>query len=197
MSNLPNNIATYHNQIRAELNRAISAMDCPSNKSKKSITPQGYPIYPIVELIPAINTKNTSNDGISEMQTQTTCIKHNSKEQCWIESSPNSVRCSLTLKQQQHQANNASDFLEHTICTKYVQFFQYHAEKYHVLRRKPVNGFTISFLILNTHRERFGKEEILHMILSFLQAFDRECSQVKISINARARSIASDFFKAF
>jgi actin related protein 2/3 complex subunit 4 len=52
-------------------------------------------------------------------------------------------------------------------------------------------------LILNTHLTKYGKDNILQTILDFVSHIDRECSEVKISINARARLVATEFLKAF
>jgi hypothetical protein len=49
----------------------------------------------------------------------------------------------------------------------------------------------------NTHLTKYGGDDILQTILDFVSHIDRECSEVKISINARARLVATEFLKAF
>ena len=78
-----------------------------------------------------------------------------------------------------------------------MNFFQQRAEKYVILRRKPVEGYSLSFLVLNTHIAKYGQDDILNVIQELLSQLDRECSDVKISINARARLVATEFMKAF
>lgn len=46
-----------------------------------------------------------------------------------------------------------SDDTEKLLCKKFASFFTQRAEHFVILRRKPVEGYDISFLITNTHLE--------------------------------------------
>ena len=240
-------LAPYLTKVRAELERALSAMEGTNanqiNNAKDSMlkhpskhpsqvvdrgnTQPSYPVRPHVEMGQITSTK---------------LIPRNDREKCLIEGSRNSVRCSFQLKYQTLQqpggkqpprdtisitsafstssATSSMELIEQTICSSYLRFFKRHAEDYHILRRNPlcirnktkerpdseeamgVDGeegdrYAISFLILNSHVELYGEDQIVELILSFLSHLDREISEVKISLNARARLVASEFMKEF
>ncbi len=69
------------------------------------------------------------------------------------------------------------------------------AEQFIILRRKPVDGYDISFLITHAHLENMIKARIIDFVLAFMEDIDREISAMKIAINARARIIASAFME--
>jgi actin related protein 2/3 complex subunit 4 len=46
-----------------------------------------------------------------------------------------------------------ADEIEEMLVRKFVSFLQQRAESFFVLRRKPVKGYDISFLITNFHCE--------------------------------------------
>ena len=178
---MSSSLILYTDRVRAELEQSFSSMDVdavPSSAAK----PSSYPIRPHVEL----RSGPVTSKIILHPRTST-------KEYCLVESSSNSVRVSFLFRQQQDDA----DQIEQTILSKYIKFFQQRAEDYEILRRKPVEGFSISFLVLNAHVTKYSKEAILQVILDFVSRLDRECSHVKISINARARLVATEFMKAF
>ena len=177
----------YFDQIRSKLDSALSGMERPTASTQGQR--QGYPIRPHVELGMATAT-TIKKERIT---------RNNFKEHCLIESSSNSVRCSFLLKQQHATA----DPIEQAIVSKYLAFFQQRAEHYHILRRQPVFDveggykYSISFLLLHTQLDKYGQDQMVDTILDFLGQVDRECSHVKISLNARARLVASEFLKAF
>ena len=174
---MSSSLAPYLDQIRTEIEQSFAAMDEVSASSSSK-----YPIRPHVELQKGlVRSKELQRGGKSK------------KECCLVESSSNSVRVSFLFKQQHQDA----DPIEQSILSKYMKFFQQRADQYSILRRKPVEGYSISFLVLNTHVCKFGTDQILQVILDFLSQLDRECSDVKISINARARLIATEFMKEF
>ena len=66
-------------------------------------------------------------------------ICRNENERCLIETSINSVRISVKVKQ--------ADELEEILSRMFLRFFTQRAEAFRVLRRKPVEGYDISFLV--------------------------------------------------
>ena len=177
--------SSYLDQIRCHLNDAMTSLTKESLSSSKSAKRKSskYPIRPHVELT-----------GLGPV-TQYLISKKNSnnKEKCLMEVSKNSIRVSFLFKQQ----SNTTDPIDQSILSKYMKFFQQRAELYTILRRKPVSEYSVSFLILNSHVVQFGINNILQVILDFVSQVDRECSDVKITINARARLVASEFMKEF
>ena len=116
------------------------------------------------------------------------------QEQCLIESCPDSLRVSFLFKQ---QSLASSDPLEASILYQWIRFFQQQAEDYKILRRKPLDGYSISFLILSQHLQQLGTKAIESWIVNFCTVLDKECSDIKIQVNAQARIVTTDYFKAF
>ena len=72
-----------------------------------------------------------------------------------IETSFNSVRVSILIKQ--------ADDLEEILVDKFARVLMQRAEKFSILRRKPVEGYTISFLITNIHTEGLAFSRTLEL----------------------------------
>lgn len=116
-------------------------------------------------------------------------VCRNEKERVLIETSINSIRVSIGVKQ--------SDEIDKMLCSKFMAFMCRRAENFIVLRRKPVDGFDISFLITNFHTEQMFKDKLVDFIISFMEEIDKEISEQKISLNARARVASEEFMKCF
>lgn len=69
------------------------------------------------------------------------------------------------------------------------------AEQFVIMRRKPVAGYDISFLITHTHLEKMWKHKLVDFILQFMEDIDKEISAMKIAVNARGRVVANEFMK--
>lgn len=90
------------------------------------------------------------------------------------------------------------------------------ADSFIVLRRKPIavstalplalwlslirtlvmQGYDISFLITNTHSETMLKHKIVDFIIQFMEDVDKEISEMKLSVNQRARTVAESYLSA-
>merc|ERR1712032_1568926 len=86
---------------------------------------------------------------------------------------------------------------ERMLCRKFARFFTQRAEHFVVLRRKPVEGFDISFLITNTHLEEIVKEKLIDFIVEFMQDIDKEIKDMKIALNIRLRATATAYMSQF
>lgn len=53
-----------------------------------------------------------------------------------------------------------------------------------------MKGYDISFLITNTHTETMYKHKLVDFIIQFMEEVDKEISEMKLSLNARARIVA-------
>ena len=84
-------------------------------------------------------------------------ISRSEKEQVLIEPSVNSVRMSIRIKQQ--------DDIERILCHKFTRFMMMRAENFVILRRKPIQGYDISFLITNFHAESMLKHKLVDFII--------------------------------
>eukprot|EP01156_Anaeramoeba_ignava_P000605 Anaeramoba_ignava/a108007_122.p1 GENE.a108007_122~~a108007_122.p1 ORF type:complete len:111 (-),score=32.58 a108007_122:22-354(-) len=108
---------------------------------------------------------------------------------CLIETSINSIRVSISLKK--------SDEVEEILTEKFMRFLMIRAENFLILRRKPIQGYDISFLITNTHTEEMFKHKLVDFIVHFLTEIDAEISSMKITLNQRARIVAEELLKKF
>ncbi|CDH59552.1 actin-related protein 2 3 complex subunit 4isoform 1 [Lichtheimia corymbifera JMRC:FSU:9682] len=113
----------------------------------------------------------------------------NENEKVFIEPSVNSVRISIKVKQ--------ADDLERILCHKFARFLMMRAESFVILRRKPVEGYDISFLITNTHTEQMYKHKLVDFIVHFMEEVDKEISEMKLSVNTRARTVAESYLAQF
>lgn len=116
-------------------------------------------------------------------------ISRNENEMCLIEPSVNSVRISVCTKQ--------ADEIEEILTKKFTSFLTQRAEQFVILRRKPLPGYDISFLIVHTHLEVMYKHKLVDFIMSFLEDIDKEISGMKIATNTRGRLVAQEFMKKF
>ena len=112
-------------------------------------------------------------------------VSRNEHEYVLIEPSVNSVRLSIKIKQ--------ADEIEQILCHKFTRFLMQRAENFVVLRRKPIAGFDISFLITNVHTESMLKHKLVDFIIQFMEEVDKEISEMKLSLNARARIVAESY----
>lgn len=104
-----------------------------------------------------------------------------------IEPSINSVRISICIKQ--------ADEIEEILCHKFSRFLMQRAEQFVILRRRPMEGYDLSFLVTHAHLETMWKHKLVDFIILFMEEIDREISGMKISVNTRARIVANEFIK--
>jgi len=116
-------------------------------------------------------------------------ISRNEKEKVLIEGSVNSLRISIAIKQ--------ADEIEKILCHKFMRFMMMRAENFVILRRKPIEGYDISFLITNFHTEQMYKHKLVDFIIHFMEEIDKEISEMKLAVNSRARISAEEFLKKF
>ena len=154
-------------------------------------------------------------------------ISRNEKERVLIESSINSVRISIAIKQ--------ADEIEKILVHKFTRFLMMRADNFVILRRKPVDkqsivagapgqhalnnnasslasnslhnsiesngepapGYDVSFLITNFHTESMYRYKLIDFIIHFMEEIDKEINEMKLAMNARARITAEEFLKKF
>jgi len=116
-------------------------------------------------------------------------VSRNNKERVLIEGSINSIRISISIKQ--------ADEVEQILCKRFTRFMTQRAESFVILRRKPAPGYDISFLITNFHCENMYKHKLVDFIIQFMEEVDKEISEIRLAVNARARITAQEFLKQF
>eukprot|EP00462_Mataza_sp_D1_P004078 CAMPEP_0175105342 /NCGR_PEP_ID=MMETSP0086_2-20121207/10388_1 /TAXON_ID=136419 /ORGANISM="Unknown Unknown, Strain D1" /LENGTH=169 /DNA_ID=CAMNT_0016381151 /DNA_START=5 /DNA_END=514 /DNA_ORIENTATION=- len=124
-----------------------------------------------------------------ELLLQPMVVARNEKEKCMIEGSINSVRISIKIKQ--------ADQMEELLVDKFSRFLAQRAEEFVILRRTPVKGYDISFLITNFHTDTMLKAKLIDFVVHFMGEIDSEISAMKIGVNTRGRVVASTFLKQF
>ncbi|KAG5925888.1 Arp complex subunit [Claviceps africana] len=112
-------------------------------------------------------------------------IARNENERVLIEPSINSIRISIKIKQ--------ADEIENILVHKFTRFLTQRAESFFILRRKPIKGYDISFLITNFHTDEMLKHKLVDFIIQFMEDVDKEISEMKLFLNARARFVAESF----
>ncbi|RUS15432.1 ARP2/3 complex 20 kDa subunit-domain-containing protein, partial [Endogone sp. FLAS-F59071] len=63
---------------------------------------------------------------------------------------------------------------------------------YHYPQRVS-QGYDISFLITNAHTEQMYKHKLVDFVIQFMEEVDKEISEMKLSLNARARIVAESY----
>mmetsp|Transcript_3531 Transcript_3531/g.5445 ORF Transcript_3531/g.5445 Transcript_3531/m.5445 type:complete len:130 (+) Transcript_3531:128-517(+) len=116
-------------------------------------------------------------------------IARDENEKCFIEPSVNSVRISVKIKQ--------SDDTEIMLCRKFAGFFTQRADTFFVLRREPIDGYDVSFLITNEHFESLTKDALINFVIQFIEDIDREIKDMKLALNTRVRGAALAYMTQF
>lgn len=116
-------------------------------------------------------------------------IARNENEHVLVEASLNSCRISIKVKQ--------ADELEEILARKLLRFLMQRADEFRVLRRVPVAGYDISFLITHVHVEEMLKAKLVDFVVVFMEEIDREVSELKLAVSSRGRVVATDFLKCF
>ncbi|KAH0471160.1 hypothetical protein IEQ34_000883 [Dendrobium chrysotoxum] len=184
---MANNLRLYLTCIRNTLEAAMCLQNFPCQEVERHNKPE-------VEL-------KTS----TELLLNPVLICRNEAEKCLVETSINSIRVSVKVKQ--------ADELENILAKKFLRFLSMRAEAFQVLRRKPVQGYDISFLITNYHCEDMHKHRLVDFIVQFLEVncsvfsgfvvkpfendIDKEISELRLSVNTRGRLVATEFLKQF
>lgn len=125
----------------------------------------------------------------AELLLQPMHISRNENEQVLIEPSVNSVRVNIMVKQ--------ADEIEQILVHKFTRFLEQRAEAFYILRRTPIKGFSISFLITNKHTESMKTGKLIDFIIEFMEEVDKEISEMKLFLNARARFVAEAYLGEF
>ncbi|KAL6532187.1 Actin-related protein 2/3 complex subunit 4 [Orobanche gracilis] len=192
---MANSLRLYLTCIRNTLEAAVCLQNFPCQEVERHNKPE-------VEL-------KTS----PELLLNPVVICRNEAEKCLIETSINSLRISLKETSSFEMPKvwslslvfelalvelvKQADELENILTKKFLRFLSMRAEAFQVLRRKPVQGYDISFLITNYHCEEMQKQKLIDFIVQFMEDIDKEIGELKLSVNTRGRLVATEFLKQF
>ena len=164
-------LKSYLDAVRWTLEAAICLKNFSSQKVERHNKPE-------------IEVKESS-----ELLLNPVIISRNEKEKVLIEPSINSVRISIAIKQ--------ADEIEQLLSHKFTSFMMRRAENFVILRRKRIEDYDISFLVTNIHTEEMYRHKLIDFIIHFMEEIDKEISEMKLSVNSRARICAEEFLKRF
>lgn len=100
-----------------------------------------------------------------------------------IEPSINSVRVNVLIKKHMD--------LEDLIVDIFTHYLMNRADKLNILRKKAKEGYDISFLITNYHLENYKKEQIVEVIVEFVQDLIKEVTDMKMIVNSQSRFVTT------
>ncbi|KAM0748552.1 ARP23 complex 20 kDa subunit [Meredithblackwellia eburnea MCA 4105] len=168
---MSNTLRPYLACVRSTLTAALTMQDFPSQVAER-------------HNVPEIEAQSTPEVLLTPL-----LISRNSSEQVLIEPSINSVRISIKIKQ--------ADEIERILAHKFTRFLMMRAEAFVILRRVPVKGYDISFLVTNKNVEEMLKHKLVDFVIQFMEEVDKELSEAKLSLNARARIVAESYLSQF
>ncbi|KAJ2811034.1 Arp complex subunit [Coemansia furcata] len=168
---MSNTLRPYLSAVRSSLTAALCLENFASQIVEKHNVPE----------VEAGNTK--------EVLLNPLVVSRNENEQVLIEGSINAVRVSIRIKQ--------ADDIERILAHKFTRFLMLRAENFVILRRVPIRGYDISFLVTNFHTEQMLKHKLVDFIIEFMEEVDKEISEMKLSLNARARIVAESYLSQF
>ena len=166
-----NTYKPYLNTCRSTLNAALCLRNFPS------------------QIVERHNKPEVEVRGSKEVLLNPIVIARTDQEKCLIEGSVNSVRVSFAIKQ--------ADEIERILTKKFTSFLMQRSEQFIIMRRKPTDGYNISFLITHQHLEKMWKAKLLDFIITFMEDVNKEISAMRIALNARARIVSEEFLKDF
>ncbi|GEM07965.1 arp2/3 complex 20 kDa subunit [Rhodotorula toruloides] len=140
---MSNTLRPYLNAVRSTLTAALTLEPFPS------------------QLVERHNVPEVEAGSTPEVLLTPLVIARNASEQVLIEPSINSVRLSIKIKQ--------ADEIERILAHKFTRFLMMRAEAFVVLRRVPVKGYDISFLITNRNVEEMMKHKLVDFIIEFME----------------------------
>ena len=187
----------YQNNLEKVLEAALCLTNFPSQLVEKQAKPE-VELYDYERDL-AKRFKEKKNKGGPQVEEEDKISTRNYKvnnpvlvvrtenEYCQIESSINSCRISFVFKK--------PAALDQMIVKKITSFFQKRAETLFIIRKVPIEGFDMTFLITNDHLEKFNKKLLIDWILYFVESITKEINDIRLDLNTQARIAATYFVK--
>ncbi|CAG9310148.1 unnamed protein product [Blepharisma stoltei] len=157
----------YLGEISAALDSALNIRNFPSQHEERHNKPE-------------VETRKSK-----ELLLPPIVLTRSKYEETLIEPSINSTRISLRFKK--------VDDLDRLLSSMFMKFLALRAEQFLIMRRVPIEGYDISFLIIHTHMEQLYREKLIEFIVTFLKEIEKEINEMKLSVNSRLRMAATQF----
>lgn len=159
------------------IKRSLQAAICLRNFASEDVERHNKP-----------EIETADQDKKSEIVARPIMIARSELECVLIETSINSVRINVKVKQ--------LDDVDTFITKMFMRFLCQRADAFRILRRKPIKDYDISFLITNIHTEQMILSKLIEFVITFLQDVDKELSDLKVTLNKRARKVSEEFLRA-
>eukprot|EP01013_Petalomonas_cantuscygni_P037350 TRINITY_DN68159_c0_g1_i1.p1 TRINITY_DN68159_c0_g1~~TRINITY_DN68159_c0_g1_i1.p1 ORF type:complete len:176 (+),score=32.22 TRINITY_DN68159_c0_g1_i1:163-690(+) len=161
----------YYECIKATLAAALSVIPAPSQDVER-------------HNVPEVEVRASADVLLNPI-----VIAKDKEEKVLIEPSINSVRVSVCWKK--------SDETDRLLAETYAAFLARRASQFMIMRRKPLEGWDISFLICTEHTETMLAHKLVDWIVEFLKEVNKDMKDMKMTLNSRARAVASVYFSQF
>jgi actin related protein 2/3 complex subunit 4 len=160
-------LESYLNEIKEKLDSSLNIRNFPCQHEERHNKPE-------------VETRRSK-----ELILPPILIARSKNEETLIEPSINSTRISIKVKK--------LDDVDKLLTGMFMRFLMLRAEQFLIMRRKAVEGYDISFLIIHSHMEQLFRERLVDFIITFLKEIEKEINEMKLSVNTRAR-IAANYF---
>eukprot|EP00764_Aduncisulcus_paluster_P003191 gnl/Carplike_NY0171/14859_a22068_110.p1 GENE.gnl/Carplike_NY0171/14859_a22068_110~~gnl/Carplike_NY0171/14859_a22068_110.p1 ORF type:complete len:171 (+),score=33.68 gnl/Carplike_NY0171/14859_a22068_110:48-560(+) len=127
---------------------------------------------------PEVEIKEDSSRLLAPLE-----IKYQDIYEVLIERAVDSVRISIKVRMRDED-------IEKSILDNFSKEMHGLWSELPIIRKKPVKGYFLSFLILHHHIEEFSKNRIVFFISTILQDLSREISALKIATHSQIRRVA-------
>lgn len=168
-------MATANEPYLNAIKRSLTAALCCRNFASQAVERHNKPEIEVP----------SSKDGTSVANP--IIVSKSATERVMIETSINSVRISVKVKQ--------IDDVDKLLAKMLMRFLCQRADAFRILRRKPMQGYDITFLITNIHTEQMVLSKLIEFVITFLKDIDKELSDMKVTLNKRARNCAEEYMK--
>ena len=166
----------YYEAVRIALETAAKNVVVDDDGPRRSSSSSIIVPHPIVEF----------RDDHPEQMYEDVIVENSASESVLIESSTNSFRVSVKIKQ--------NDVLEKILTKASLRFLTRRAEAFKVVRKKAAKeGYDVSFLITKEHCKKMRVKEVVEFVVHFLETVDKETNEQKLSIGWRGRAVAEEF----
>ena len=184
LRNFPSQLVEKHNKPEIELMTWEKEQAVKRKEARKKIEEQNQHLRTKIPMLEELTEKNSKKNYLV---LNPVMIARTAQEYFFIEPSINSVRVSFVFKKPAP--------LDKLVVSKISSFFQKRAETLFIVRKKPIDGYDLTFLITNFHLEKFDKKRLIDWIIDFVDSIAKDINEIKLNLNTQSRIAATFFVK--